>query len=67
RLEYRDTAVVMAASAPMVSSPDINSKELTVLHAGTKVSIIKEDRNWLEVEIDNGTVGWIQRDKLEII
>ncbi len=67
RLEYRDTAVVMAASAPMVSSPDINSKELTVLHAGTKVSITKEDRNWLEVEVDNGTVGWIQRDKLEII
>jgi len=67
RIEHRDTAVIMAASVPMVSSPDMNSKELTVLHAGTKVSVTKEDRNWLEVEIDNGTVGWIQRDKLEII
>jgi SH3-like domain-containing protein len=67
RIEHRDTAIIMAASVPMASSPDINSKELTILHAGTKVSITKEDRNWLEVEIDNGTVGWIQRDKLEII
>lgn len=67
KIEHRGTAVVMAGSAPMVSSPDINSKELTILHAGTKVMVTKEDRNWLEVEIDNGTVGWIQKDKLEII
>jgi tetratricopeptide (TPR) repeat protein len=67
RIEHRDTAIIMAASVPMVSSPDINSKELTLLHAGTKVTVTKEDRSWLEVEIDNGTVGWIQREKLEII
>ncbi len=67
KIENRSTAVVMAGSAPMVSSPDINSKELTVLHAGTKVRVTKEDRNWLEIEIDNGTVGWMQKDKLEII
>lgn len=67
KIEYRSTAVVMVGSAPIVSSPDINSKELTVLHAGTKVRVTKEDRNWLEIEIDNGTVGWMQKDKLEII
>jgi tetratricopeptide (TPR) repeat protein len=67
KIEHRSTAVVMAGSAPMVSSPDINSKELAVLHAGTKVRVTKEDRNWLEIEIDNGTVGWMQKDKLEII
>ncbi|MDU1890576.1 MAG: tetratricopeptide repeat protein [Dysgonomonas sp.] len=67
KIEYRDTAVIMAGSASVVSSPDINSKELFILHSGTKVYITKEDRNWLEIEIDNGSVGWIQRDKLEII
>ena len=67
RIEHRDTAVIMAGSAPVVSSPDINSKELFILHAGTKVEITKEDRNWLEIEIDNGSIGWIQREKLEII
>lgn len=67
KVEHRNTAIIMAGSASVVSSPDINSKELFILHAGTKVSITKEDRNWLEIEIDNGSVGWIQRDKLEII
>lgn len=67
RIEHRSTAIIMTGSASMVSSPDLNSKELTVLHAGTKVIVNKEDRNWLEVEIDNGTVGWIQKEKLEII
>lgn len=66
-MEKRDTAVVMAASVSVVSSPDINSKELFRLHIGTKVSITKDDRNWLEIEIDNGSVGWVQRDKIEII
>lgn len=67
RIEHRSTAIIMAGSASVVSSPDINSKELFILHAGTKVVITKQDRNWLEIEIDNGSVGWIQRSKLEII
>lgn len=67
KIEYRDTAVIMTGSASIMGSPDINSKELFILHAGTKVYITKEDRNWLEIEIDNGSVGWIQRDKIEVI
>ncbi len=67
KIQFRDTAVIMTGSAPIVSSPDINSKELFILHAGTKVSITKEDRNWYEIEIDNGSVGWVQKDKLEMI
>lgn len=67
KIENRDTAVIMAGSASVVSSPDINSKELFLLHSGTKVYITKEDRNWFEIEIDNGSVGWIQKDKLEVI
>lgn len=66
-VETRDTAVIMTGSASVYSSPDSNSKEIFILHSGTKVSITKEDRSWIEIEIDNGSVGWIQRDKLEII
>ena len=67
KIENRDTAIIMVGSASVVSSPDLNSKELFILHAGTKVYVTKQDRNWLEIEIDNGSVGWIQRDKIEII
>ncbi len=66
-VENRDTAVIMAGSVSVYSSPDSNSKEIFILHSGTKVTVTKEDRSWIEIEIDNGSVGWIQRDKLEVI
>lgn len=67
RIQNRDTAIIMTGSAPIYSSPDTNSKELFILHSGTKITINKEDRSWLEIEIDNGSIGWVQREKLEII
>lgn len=67
KIENRNTAIIMAGSAPVVSSPTGTSKELFILHAGTKVDVLKQDGNWFEIEIDNGSIGWIQKDKLEII
>lgn len=67
KITNRNTAIIMVGAVSVVSSPDINSKELFILHAGTKVKINKEDRNWVEIEVGNGSVGWIDRDKLEII
>lgn len=67
KLEVRNTAVVMLSSVSVVGSPDSSGKEVFVLHAGTKVHITKKDHNWLEIEIDNGAVGWIKREAIEII
>lgn len=64
---YRHTAIVMTPSAHIYSAPDDNSTEIITLHAGTKISITKSDRNWVEVELDNGSIGWIQREKIEVI
>lgn len=67
RIEHRNTAIIMAGVAPVVSSPTLNSNEVFTLHAGTKVDIRKIDGDWMEIEIANGSVGWIQKSKLEII
>ncbi|MDU1904736.1 MAG: SH3 domain-containing protein [Dysgonomonas sp.] len=67
KIETRDTAIVMAGSAPVVSSPNTTSKELFILHSGTKVVITKTDGEWYEIEIANGSVGWVQKEKVEII
>lgn len=67
KLEKHNTAIIMAGSAPIVSAPNPTSKELFILHAGTKVVINKIDGSWYEIEIANGSIGWIQKDKLEII
>ncbi|MDL2215075.1 tetratricopeptide repeat protein [Dysgonomonas sp. OttesenSCG-928-M03] len=67
KIQNRDTAIVMAGSAPVVSSPSGASKELFILHAGTKVEINKSDGGWYEIEIANGSIGWIQKEMIEII
>jgi len=67
KLTHRNTAIVMAGSVSVKNSPDSSSKELFIIHSGTKVKINKEDGRWLEIEIENGNVGWMTRDQLEII
>ena len=63
----RNTGIVMAASASIMTSPDANSQELFRLHEGTKVRLNKTDGNWIEVEIANGSVGWTSKENIEII
>ena len=67
KIENRNTAIGMAGSAPVISAPNTTSKELFILHAGTKVVINKIDGGWYEIEIANGSIGWVQKEKLEII
>lgn len=63
----RHTGIVMAAAASIRTSPDMNSQELFQLHAGTKVKIKGTDGNWYEIEIANGSVGWVPKENVTII
>ncbi|MBK5195529.1 MAG: tetratricopeptide repeat protein [Proteiniphilum sp.] len=63
----RESAIVMVGAAIVNASPDLNSNELFQLHEGTKVKIRNSDRNWYEIEIANGSVGWISIENVEII
>jgi tetratricopeptide (TPR) repeat protein len=60
-------AIILSSSVTITGSPSENSKKLFILHAGSKVSITKEEENWFEITISNGNVGWIKEDELEKI
>ncbi|MCE5204637.1 MAG: tetratricopeptide repeat protein [Porphyromonadaceae bacterium] len=64
---HRNDAIVMVGAAQVNASPDANSNALFELHEGTKVRIRSSDANWYEIEIANGSVGWISKKNLEII
>ncbi len=64
---HRNSAVIMAPAVSIRTSPDPNSKELFQLHEGTTVKIRKTDGDWHEIEIANGSVGWIPKEYIEII
>ena len=63
----RSTGIVMSASVSIYTSPDAHSQELFRLHEGSKVRIKREEGNWFEIVIANGSVGWLQKKDIEKI
>jgi SH3-like domain-containing protein len=60
-------AIVFKPSVTVKASPDEESVNLFVIHEGTKVYILDKLGNWYEVRIDNGSVGWIPQETVEVI
>lgn len=64
---YPDEAVVLDGSTVVRSSPDNNSKELFIIHEGTKVKIIRGMSGWHEIMIADGKKGWVNGGSVETI
>lgn len=60
-------AIIFKPSVTVKSSPDQNSVDLFVIHEGTKVYILDRLGEWYEIRIDNGSVGWIRQQTVEVI
>lgn len=60
-------AVISATSSYIRSSPDDHSTKLFMLHEGTKVIILDEMKDWKQIKIANGNVGWLESSVLEKI
>lgn len=64
----KSSAIVVIPTVSVRSTPSESGTTLFVLHEGYKVTI-KDDsmREWKEVLLDNGHVGWIPVDAIEAI
>jgi hypothetical protein len=62
-----DEAVVMSSAISVKSSPDRSATDLFVLHEGTKLRIVAEFDEWIEVVIADGKKGWTERKNIETI
>ncbi|NMA72907.1 MAG: tetratricopeptide repeat protein [Bacteroidales bacterium] len=63
----RDTAVVMTPSVTIKSTPSESGISLFILHEGRKVTIKDSVGEWKEIMIEDGKVGWINSNNIEII
>lgn len=63
----RNEAIVMTESVFVKSSPDTDSKNLFMLHSGTKVKIEDKIDDWYKIEIADGNDGWMKADEVEKI
>jgi tetratricopeptide (TPR) repeat protein len=59
-LANQHEAIVFTQMVNIKSSPDENSKDIFVLHEGTKVKLLDVIAEWQEIRIANGSVGWIK-------
>lgn len=63
-----DTAIVMSPASSVKSSPSSgSSKDLFVIHEGTKVTILDEVGTWKNISLADGRQGWIPAADLEVI
>lgn len=54
-------AIVFDSAVAAKSSPDNSGKDLFVLHAGTKVQLLRPVGDWFEIKIADGNKGWINK------
>ncbi len=66
-LTNRNTAIIMAPSVTVKSSPDNSGTDLFILHDGTKVEIRSKLSEWSEIQLGNGSIGWLPSSSFEVI
>lgn len=57
--ESHRQAIVFSGTVTIKSSPARASKDLFILHDGTKVDILEHNNEWLKIRLSNGNEGWI--------
>lgn len=68
KMTNHNVAIVMQPSITAKSTPDNSGTDLFVIHEGRKVSITDDTmKNWKEIELEDGTIGWVQANALERI
>lgn len=66
-LENRSYAIVFAEEVEVKSEPNIRSSEVFVLHEGAKVKVTEDFQGWTEIELPNGSQGWIRSKELKLL
>lgn len=68
RLLNRNKAIVMSPSVTVRSTPSEGGTSLFVLHEGSKVNLKDSSmKDWKEIRLDDGKVGWLPSSSIEII
>ena len=59
--------IIFSSTVIVNSAPTANSTDLFSLHTGTKVEIIDEIGEWINIKITNGSIGWIKKNNCKVL
>jgi tetratricopeptide (TPR) repeat protein len=60
-------AIIFAEQTSLKSEAKATSKDLKMLHEGTKVFIETSKNNYKKVRLTDGTIGWIESETLKLL
>jgi tetratricopeptide (TPR) repeat protein len=61
---HHHTALILAPSVTVKSSPDDSGTDIFQLHEGTKVTVVDQLGEWREIKIADGNQGWVKNSEL---
>ena len=68
RLLNRNEAIIMSPSVTVRSTPSESGTSLFILHEGHKVNIKDNSmKEWKEIRLEDGKVGWVPTTAIEVI
>jgi len=67
KTEYQHYGIVTASVTSIMSGPGDNFSLLFTLHSGSKLRIIKKQKDWSLVSMKNGYAGWVKIKDFENI
>lgn len=59
--------IILTSSVIVKSSPDPSSKEAFIIHEGLKVKIEDKVEHWFKIRLEDGKIGWIEKNSLGVI
>lgn len=67
-LVNRNTAIVITPSVTVRSTPNKSGTSLFILHEGHKVTLKDNSmKNWKEISLEDGKIGWVSASDIEVI
>lgn len=68
KISSADNAIIIVPAVTAKSTPDESGTNLFVIHEGCKVKITDDSMSgWKEIELEDGTIGWLPTNSLERI
>lgn len=66
-IESTKNGIIVSDEANIFNEPNENGTLLFNLHAGTKLEVLKQDQDWVNVRTPNNEKGWVLKKNLSII
>lgn len=66
KLNNTEYGIIFKPSVELKTEPSENANSAFVLHEGTKVKLLSENKKWYEVSFDKGQIAWVKKTALKV-